>query len=137
MARLAANLAIHAVWIDGSDPSRTGQMNEARDLALKVKSIDPSVRGIDTPLHIYAMEHNDFAGARRALEAHLAKEPKNPYVYNNFALFYREMGEPARAVPLLTQALSLYPKGSDVIFDNLGMAHLALGDNDEAIEWLL
>jgi predicted Zn-dependent protease len=35
------------------------------------------------------------------------------------------------------QALSLYPKGSDVIFDNLGNAYLALGDNDAAIEWLL
>jgi len=137
MARLAANLAIHAVWIDASDPARKRQMDEAHDLALKVKSIDPSVRGIETPLHIYAMEHNDLESAKRALEAHLAKDPKNPYVYNNFALFYREIGEPARAIPLLMQALSLYPKGNEVIFGNLGMAHLALGDNDAAIEWLL
>jgi predicted Zn-dependent protease len=83
------------------------------------------------------MEHNDFEGAKRAHKAHLAKDPKNPYAYNNLALFYRELGEPDRAIPLLMQALSLYPKGSDVIFDNLGNAYLALGDNDAAIEWLL
>jgi TolB-like protein len=137
MARLAATLAIHSVWIDTSDPRREKQMTEARDLALKVKAIDPSVRSIETSLQIYAMEHNDFEGAKRVHEAQIAKDPKNPNVYNNFALFYRELGEPARAVPLLMQALSLYPKGNDVIFDNLGSAYLALGDNDAAIEWLL
>ena len=83
MARLAATLAIHAVWIDSSDPRREKQMADARDLALKVKSLDPSVRGIETPLQIYAMEHNDFEGAKRAHKAHLAKDPKNPYAYNN------------------------------------------------------
>ena len=57
------------------------------------------------------MEHDDFDGARRSLEAALAKQPKPPAVYNNLALFYRQMGEPERAIPLLKQALSLYPKG--------------------------
>jgi predicted Zn-dependent protease len=47
------------------------------------------------------------------------------------------MGEPARAIPLLMQALSQYPKRDDAIFEDLGSAYLALGDNDAAIEWLL
>ena len=136
MARLAATLAIHAVWLDSSDPLRAKQMADANDLALKVKAIDPNVRGLEVPIAIYAMEHNDIDGARRANEAQLAKDPKNPTAYNNLALFYREIGEPARAVPLLKQALALYPKGADIIFDNLGSAYLALGDNDAALEWL-
>ena len=30
-----------------------------------------------------------------------------------------------------------YPKGNEFIFDNLGLAYLALGSDDAAIEWLL
>ena len=123
--------------MDGSDPARDKQLTDARDLALKVKAIDPDLRGIELPLYFYAQEHNDFDGARRALEAAIAKDPKNPSAYGNFGLFHLDMGEPERALPLLRQALSLYPKGNEFIFDNLGRAYLALGDNDAAIEWLL
>lgn len=137
MADLAATLAIHAAWMDGSNLARSKQLADARDLALRAKAIDPGHRGIELPLYIYAHEHNDFDGARRALEAALAKDPKNPSAYGNFALHYLNMGEPERALPLLKQALSLYPKGNEFIFDNLGRAHLALGNNDAAIEWLL
>jgi TolB-like protein len=137
MVDLAATLAIHSQWMDGSDPAADKQLTDARDLALKVKAIDPGLRGIEFPLYIYAQEHNDFEGARRALEATLAKDPKSPSSYGNFALFYMNAGEPQRAIPLLKQALDLYPKGNEFIFDNLGLAHLALGNNDAAIEWLL
>ena len=129
-------LAVHATLLDTSDPARDKQITDARDLALRVKAIDPGLL-FEGPLSIYAMEHNDFDGARRSLEAALAKEPRNPAVYNNLALFYREMGEPERAIPLLKQALSLYPKGRETIFANLGSAYLELGDNDAAIDWLL
>ena len=47
------------------------------------------------------------------------------------------MGEPERAIPLLEQALSLYPKGNEFIFANLGRAYLALGSDDAAIEGFL
>jgi TolB-like protein/thioredoxin-like negative regulator of GroEL len=137
MVYLASTLAIHSQWMDSSDPARDKQLTDARDLALRVKAIDPGLRGIELPLYLYAQEHNDFEGARRALEAALAKDPKDPSAYGNFALFYINMGEPERAVPLLKQALSLYPKGNEFIFDNLGLAYLALGSNDAAIEWLL
>lgn len=136
MVRLASTLAVHATWLDNSDPARDTQITDARDLALKVKAIDPTLV-FEGPLSIYAMEHNDFDGARRALEAALAKQAKNPSNYNNLALFYRQMAEPQRAIPLLTQALALYPKGKESIFGNLGMAYLESGDNDAAIDWLL
>ncbi|MEO8923948.1 MAG: tetratricopeptide repeat protein [Caldimonas sp.] len=137
MAGLAVTLAIHAQWIDSSDLARDRQVTDAKDLALRVKAIDPGRRGIELPIFLYAQEHNDFDGARRALEAELAKDPKNPSAYGNFGLFYLEMGEPERAMPLFKQALSLYPKGNELIFDNLGRAYLAMGNDDAAIEWLL
>ena len=136
MVRLASTLAVHATWLDSSDPARDKQITDARDLALRVKAIDPGLV-FEGPLSIYAMEHDDFDGARRAFEAALAKNPRNPALYNNFALFYRSMGEPERAIPLLKQALSLYPKGKETVFGNLGNAYLELGDNDAAIDWLL
>ena len=124
MVSLASILAVHATLLDRSDPARDKQITDARDLALKVKAIDPGLV-FEGPLSIYAMEHNDFDGARRSLETALAKQPKNPASYNNLAVLYREMGEPERAIPLLKQALSLYPKGRETIFANLGMAYLA------------
>jgi tetratricopeptide (TPR) repeat protein len=52
------------------------------------------------------------------------------------ALFYRNIGEPERALTLYKQQLDLYPRGDDFLFTNLGAVYLALGDNDAAIEWL-
>ena len=59
-----------------------------------------------------------FRRARRALEGALAKDPKDPSANGNFALFHLNMGEPDRAILLLMQALSLYPKGKEFIFAN-------------------
>jgi TolB-like protein/class 3 adenylate cyclase len=137
MAGLASVLAIHSQWMDPSDPARDKQLTDARDMALKVNALDPGRRGNDLPLYLYAQEHNDFDGARRSLEAALAKDPKDESAYGNFALFYMGMGEPERAIPLLDQALSLYPKGNEFIFHNLGLSYLAMGNNDAAIAWLL
>lgn len=136
MVSLASTLAVHATLLDSSNPARDKQITDARDLALKVKAIDPGLL-FEGPLSIYALEHKDFDGARRSAEAALVKQPRNPASYNNLAVLHREMGEPERAIPLLKQALSLYPKGRETIFANLGMAYLQLGDNDAAIDWLL
>jgi adenylate cyclase len=136
MVSLASELAVHATLLDGSDPARDKQLTDARDLALRVKAIDPGLV-YELPLSLYALEHNDFDAARRSAEAALAKQPKLPASYNNLAVLYRQMGEPERAIPLLKQALSLYPKGRETIFANLGLSYLQLGDNDAAIEWLL
>jgi predicted Zn-dependent protease len=136
MAGLAVKLAQHAVWLEDSSPARKKQLDEARDLALRVRAIEPSNVRIYLPLAIYAMEYNDFDGAQRAYEAMVAHDPKNPAVYNNLGLYFREMGEPERALPLLKQALALYPKGNEMDFANLGAVYLALGDNKSAIEWL-
>ena len=76
MADLAGVLAIHTQWMDPSDPARDKQLTDARDLALKVNAIDPGRRGNDLPLYLYAQEHNDFDGARRALEVRARQGPE-------------------------------------------------------------
>ena len=137
MIGLASTLAIHSQWMDISNPARATQLADAKDLALKVRAIDPNLRGIELPLYLHAQEHDDYEGARRALEAALAKDPKSSSSYGNLALLHMNMGEPERAIPLLQQALALYPKGNEFAFTNLGQSYLALGNDDAAIEWLL
>jgi len=73
------------------------QMADARDLALKVKAIDRAFKGSRFPFRSTPCNNNDFDGRAAREEASLARS-EEPAVYNNFALFYREMGEPARAI---------------------------------------
>lgn len=136
LVSLASTLAVHGALLPHSDPDRDKLLTEGRDLALEVKAIDPSLV-FEGPLSLYAVEHGDFDGARHNLEAALAKQPKLPASYNNLASFHRQMGEPERAIPLLKQALALYPKGRETMFANLGQSYLQLGDNDAAIAWML
>ena len=50
MVDLATTLAIHSQWMDSSDLAADKQLTDARDLALRVKAIDPGLRGIELPL---------------------------------------------------------------------------------------
>jgi predicted Zn-dependent protease len=48
------------------------------------------------------------------------------------------LGKPQEAIELLTQAINLDPKHvDDTECLNMAYAHLMLGDNDAAIEWIL
>ena len=140
MVELANSLAIQAnnFTSDRSDSASKKKSVEARDFALRAKEIDPDNPGVYTALGIYAMFHDDYAGARRAAETRVLLDPKNPNTYNNLALSCIHGGEPKRAIELLTQAISLAPKhvGSSILA-NMGRAHFMLGENDAAIEWYL
>lgn len=138
MADLAVALTLQAGnFMHDSDPEKEKLIVEGRDLALKAKAIDPANPDIYIALSVYAMTHDDVAGAKRAAETRLALEPKNPNSYNNLSEYYYCMGEPERAIALAKQGLALYPKGTDTLFSSLGRAYLMLGDNDAAIEWSL
>ncbi len=111
---------------------------EGRDLALKARELDPDNPRVYTVLGIYALNHGDFHGARRANETLLSLEPKNPSVYVNLAKVFIAEGEPKRAIELLTQAIQLRPKHThEFALLLMGFAYFMLGDNDAAIEWLL
>jgi len=113
------------------------KMVEGRDLALKVKELDPDNPYVYAPIAIYASHHGDFAGARRAAETRLSLEPKNQIAYVNLAFSFLIGGEPKRAIELLTQAINLNPKHpNEFVFVIIGVAYFMLADNDAAIEWL-
>jgi len=111
---------------------------EARDLAFKVREIDPDNPGIYFPISECAIYRGDWEGGLRARESRLLLEPKNPLAYNSLAVTLYYAGEPKRSIDLLTQAINLNPKRPDgFIFAGMGRAYFMLGDNDAAIEWLL
>ncbi|MES2047940.1 MAG: tetratricopeptide repeat protein [Pseudomonadota bacterium] len=111
---------------------------EARDLASKVKLLDPDNPAVYYVAGAYASTHDDFSGWRRAAEENLALRPKSSTAYNNLAIWFIANVEPARAIELLTQAINLDPKHPvEVIFSNMARAHLMLDDNDAALAWCL
>jgi TolB-like protein len=140
MAALAGSLAIQPDNF-GSQMDESVQEKkyvEARDLALKVRELDPDNPGVYSVIGMYAFNHGDLAGARRASETALSLEPKNPSAYNNLAKMFLAQGEPRRAIELLTQAINLRPKHlHEFVLLLMGTAYFMLGDNDAAIEWLL
>lgn len=137
-ADLAVALTLQGVnFLDDSDPAKEKLIVEGRDLAIKAKATDPANPDIYIALSVYAMMHNDYAGARRAAETRLFLEPKNPNSYNNLSEYYYCAGDPEKAIELAQQGLNLYPKGTDTLFGSLGRAYLMLGDDDAAIEWSL
>ncbi len=140
MAGLATSLAVHASWLapyDSTDPALTEKFIEARDLALAVKTVDPTNSRVYIPIALHAQHVNDFEAARNAWEAVLPLNPRGPGAHNNLAVFYLHIGEPARAIPLLERSLDLRPLANASVFAALGAANFALGENDRAIGWLL
>ena len=140
MIGLAMSLAAQAGNFGGSfdESVREKKFAEARDLALKVKELDPDDPSVYMVMGTYASGHDDFDGSRRARATHVLLAPKDPSAYNNLALSYFYGGEPKRAIELLTQAVNLNPRRpADVALSNLCRAHFMLGDNDSAIPWCL
>ena len=139
LAGLAASLAAAAYDEFVVDPiAREKQLVEGRDLALKAMDLDPSNPNIYVTLSMYAVGHGDFEGARRADETVLSLRPKTPGAYTNLAASYIEAADPARAIELLTQGISLDPRHvHEATVGNMGQALFMQGDDKAAIEWLL
>ena len=68
-------------------------------------------------------------------EKRVELDPRNPGAYNDLAVLYYHLAQPAKAIELLNQALALYPKGFDTIFLNLGVSYFMLGDYGSAAAW--
>jgi tetratricopeptide (TPR) repeat protein len=134
MAGLASWLAEEAE--DETDESaREKKSVEARDLALRAKVLDPDNPDVYIPLASYAYIHGDWEGGLHAAETRLSLLPKSPAAYNNVAAALIGLGEPQRAIELLTKAINLRPKHThEIVFSNMGRAYLMLGDNDAALE---
>jgi TolB-like protein/cytochrome c-type biogenesis protein CcmH/NrfG len=137
MASLASWLANEAE-VETDESVREKKSVEARDLALRAKVLDPDNPYVYNALASYAYIHGDWEGGLRAAETRLSLEPKSPAAYNNVAAVLIGLGEPQRAIELLTKAINLRPKHThEIVFSNMGRAYLMLGDNDAAIESFL
>jgi tetratricopeptide (TPR) repeat protein len=137
MINLAGKLSSHAEkFLEDADPRKEPMLSEARNLALKVRDIDPSVSKIYLVLGAYAQRHHQMDEARHNFEELVRLDPRNPNAYSALALYYRDIGEPEKALALYKHQLEIEPQGDDILFANLGVMYLQLGDNDSAIAWL-
>ena len=140
MAGLAGSLTfeVEMFHVGMNNSVQEKKMVEGYALALRAKELDPDHRGVYPPISMYAAFRGDWEGARRADEALLAVDPKDPMASNNLAVAYLILGEPQRAIDLETQAIKLNPKHPhEYVYFVMGMAYFTLGDNDAAIESLL
>jgi len=140
MVRLAASLVVQADNFDAQlgEKETERKFTEGRDLALKVKELDPDNPIIYATIGIYAINHGDLVGARRAFETWLSLAPRKPAAYSALAGVFLNEGEPRRTIELVTQAISLDPKHAhEGDFLAMAWAYFQLGDNDAAIEWAL
>jgi tetratricopeptide (TPR) repeat protein len=140
MAGLANSLVLQADSYGYAVDGRTVEKKYADGLAIALKAgqLDPNNPGVYVALMVYAISHDDYAGALRAAETRLSLEPKNPVAYNNLALIFLKGGEPEKSIALETQGIGLDPKNArDGFLLTMGRAYFMLGDNDAAIEWCL
>jgi predicted Zn-dependent protease len=130
-------LAVYALnFLDESSPKFQPMLAEAKVLALRAKTLDDQLPRIYIALAMHArMISKDRAEYKRNLEMTVKLIPKSPVAYNNLASWYLYGAQPQQAIELLNKALSLDPKGVDVIFLNMARSYLMLGDNAAAVEW--
>jgi adenylate cyclase len=133
---LAQTLLVQAFNFGGVLKDDAGEKLIAEGGALAVKAqIDPDSPQVYGPLVMHAWFQGDASGALRYEERRVALDPRDPGAYNDLAVLYYRLGQPAKAVELLNKALGLYPRGFDVIFVNLGVSYFMLGDYGAAAAW--
>ena len=104
-------------------------------LAIKAKTMDPDNPDVYGALGMHAWFQGDTSAALRNEERRVALDSRNPGAYNDLAVLYYHLGQPAKAIEQLNKALALYPKGFDTLFLNLGMSYFMLGDYGSAAAW--
>ena len=114
MVGLATTLAIHSQWMDASDPARDKQLTDARDLALKVKAIDPGLRRDRAPALPLRPGTRRLRRCAPRPRGSAGQGPEEPAGYGNFASPPPEHGRAGACRPLLKQALSAVSQGQRV-----------------------
>lgn len=135
MMGLATTLMPRGLNAAVKSPAAEKWMAEARELALKVRAIDPENARVYDALGDYALFKGDRVEALRNYQKFAELSPNNPMAYNNLANLEVRSGDAALAISLLERALFIRPKGHPWYFSNLSRAYLMLGNNDAAIQW--
>ncbi|MFN0005428.1 MAG: adenylate/guanylate cyclase domain-containing protein, partial [Burkholderiaceae bacterium] len=135
MSMLSLNLAMLAPR--GIEQNlRKSRFEEAYELALKVKEIDPNDRMIYQTLGLYFREKDDLASAISSMEKYIQVNNNQPHlVYANLLM---QSGEPKRAQEMYKQILNSDPLNpSDILLTTYGRSYFFLGDVDTAIQYFL
>jgi len=134
---LAQTLLVQAFNFAGvlKDDVRDNLIAEGGALALKAQAMDPDSPQVYGVLVMHAWFQGDAPAALRYEEKRVALDPRSADAYNDLAVLYYRLGEPAKAIEMLNRALGLYPKGFDVIFVNLSVSYFMLGDYAAAAGW--
>jgi TolB-like protein len=134
---LAFSLLVQAWNFAGvlKDDEREKLITEGGALALKAKAMDPDSAAVYGALVMHAWFQGDTVAALRYAEKRVSLDARNPDAYNNLAVIYYHLDQPAKSIEMLNRALALYPKGFDALFGNLAMSYFMLGDNVTATAW--
>ncbi|MBS0319314.1 MAG: hypothetical protein JSR18_02130 [Proteobacteria bacterium] len=115
---------------------RAAAWQEAVALATEANSREPDDPDYYRVMAFNAAAHDDVEGERRAAEAMVRLDPRNPSSYNVLSVVYLRAGEPQKAVEVLRKAVDLNRKNAGAVFvNNLGRAYFLAGDNKSAIVW--
>jgi tetratricopeptide (TPR) repeat protein len=134
---LAATLLLQAFNFGGvlKNDVREKLIAEGGALAIKAKTMDPDNPDVYGVLVMHAWFQGDPSAALRYAEKSVELDYRNPNTYNDLAVLYYHLDQPAKAIELLNKALALYPKGFDTLFVNLGVCYFMLGDYSSAAAW--
>ena len=137
MAHLSGALAFKARFVDDA-AERDKLKAEALDLANKVTALDPDAPEPYRVRAFHALEMGDAEGARLAAETFMRLKPRAPDPFNVLGSVYLSLNDPAKAVEMFRQAVTLSPRDAPAVFTaNLGAACFLAGDYRCAIEWNL
>ena len=137
---LAASLSLQAgnfgEQMDMEERNR--KFEEGRKIAERVKVLDPDNSNAYMAFALYAVNHQDYDGYRRAVETSVTLNPKFPGAYLNLSGARLRGGDGKKAIEALEQALTLDPRNPNAaIFSNMSEAQFMLGNNEAAIDWAL
>jgi TolB-like protein/class 3 adenylate cyclase/tetratricopeptide (TPR) repeat protein len=135
MSMLSLNLAM--LGPRGIDQNlRKPRFEEAYELALKVKEIDPNDRIIYQTLGLYFREKDDLESAISSMEKFIQVNNNKPHLVH--ANLLMQSGEPKRAQEIYKQIFNSDPLNpSDILLTTYGRSYFFLGDVDTAIQYYL
>ena len=114
---------------------RKSRFEEAYELALKVKEIDPNDRMIYLALGMYFREKDDLSSAISSMEKHIQLNNKPHLTHANLLI---QSGEPKRAQEIYKQIINSDPLNpSEILLNTYGRSYFFLGDVDTAIQYFL
>jgi tetratricopeptide (TPR) repeat protein len=114
---------------------RAGQLGPANMLLDEILAVAPGDPDALQLLGLVARAHRDHQRAAALFRQSLEARSDQPHVLNNLGNTLLDLKQPLAAINAYRAALALEPSYTDAI-TNLGLAHIAAGENREACEAL-